>query len=154
MAIWLENQSAFHIDTLYETDGAAETQALSYWSYKRRRWQRAKDEFAAKSSDEIDALSGATQNNSFDPAAYMLPSDQRYSLLLEIAAGEQSLIYSVEIDNTTPTRFQIMERLGVPEKVEDPKTPWQISYDISEVLDSLNMLDSVLVTIDRKGTKK
>jgi hypothetical protein len=161
MAIWLENQSAFHIHTLYATDGAEESGMLPYWSYKRGRWKKAKDEFETKVAKGLDAVSSATRNSSFDPADYMLADDQRYTVMLEIDVAEvmpgtsdaertsSSLIYSVEIDNADPAHFQVLGRLGVPEQVPQENT-WQIGYDVSGLDDALAMLDSTLVTIYRK----
>ncbi len=65
IAIWLENQGAFHIKTLRSPD-EIDSETLSYWAFKRRGWEEARK--AAESEEETDAISTPTPNGSFDPA--------------------------------------------------------------------------------------
>ena len=90
VAIWLENASFYHIKTLREPEAGS---VLPYWDFKVRGWEEAKEE-ADKAGRElaaevdVDGVSGATQNSSFDPADYILPADPEnpmpYRLLIEI----------------------------------------------------------------------
>ena len=162
VAIWLENASFYHIKTLRapddETGGRA---ALPYWDFKVRGWEEAKREMEepGKQLSEVDGVSGATQNSSFDPADYILPADSDlpmpYRLLIEIDQpddGQLSLVYSVEIDNADPRAFQLLELVGYPKREEDDeegKEVWVLYYVDERFGSALDLIDSALLTIDR-----
>ncbi len=165
VAIWLENASFYHIKTLYEPDDLkAGRAALSYWDFKVRGWEEAKRKAAESGTDlkeqqEVDGVSGATQNSSFDPADYILPTDpdnpMPYRLLIEIDQPDDdqpSLVYSVEVDNADPRAFHLLDLVGYPKREEndkDGKEVWAL-YFVDESVDSaLGLIDSALLTIDR-----
>ena len=166
MAIWLENASHYHIKTLHEPlDPEKGRQALPYWDFKRRGWEAAKEQ-AAKSGKEladelgVDAVTEPTRNSSFDPQDYILPADPENSLpfrlLVEIDDpndGQPSLVYSVEIDNSEPYAFQLLELFGYPKQEEDDsegKEVWELYYVDDSITTALSLIDSALLTIDRK----
>ncbi len=161
IAIWLENQGAYHIKTLLGPDKiAAET--LPYWTFKRRGWEEARK--AAESEEETDAISTPTPNGSFDPADYILPADPEtstpYKLLIEVnqpddAHGthrdQPSLVYAVEIDNLSPVTFQLLELVGYPKREdEDGKEAWSLYFVDEGFGSALELIDSALLTIDRE----
>lgn len=172
VAIWLENASFYHIKTLLPPKeiepGAA---ALPYWDFKVRGWQKAKREAEQRGSSEhgvnavnaseVDAVSGATRNSSFDPADYILPPSSDvpmpYRLLVEIdqPSDEQpSLVYAVEIDNADPRSYQLLELVGYPqqeENDEEGKEVWALYYVDEQFESALELVDSALLTIDRSG---
>lgn len=165
VAIWLENASFYHIKTLREPDDSvADRVALPYWDFKRRGWESAKRQMETGGLDlelppEIDGVSGATQNSSFDPADYILPADpdnpMPYRLLVEINQpndNQPSLVYSVEIDNSTPKTFQLLELVGFPKQEAndaDGKEVWALYYIDDQFDSALDLVDSGLLTIDR-----
>ena len=164
VAIWLENQGAFHIKTLHSPD-SNHAQMLPYWAFKVKGWEKAKQESEAKGEQEIevDAVSSATPNGSFDPADYILPADpdnpMPYKLLIEInqpadAHGsyedQPSLVYSVEIDNAYPKSFQILDIVGYPKRDDiDGKEAWSLYYVDEGFGSAVELIDSSLLTIDR-----
>ncbi|MDA9830850.1 DUF4405 domain-containing protein [Akkermansiaceae bacterium] len=159
IAIWLENQGDYHIKTLLGPDGISDD--LPYWSFKRRGWEKAKEE--AGNEEEIDAVSTPTPNGSFDPADYILPADPDtstpYKLLIEInengdAHGEYddqpSLVYSVEIDNLRPVTFQILDLVGYPKREdEDGREAWSLYFVDEGFGSALKLVDSVLLRVER-----
>lgn len=159
IAIWLENQGDYHIKTLLGPAGISDD--LPYWSFKRRGWEKAKEE--AGNEEEIDAVSTPTPNGSFDPADYILPADPDtstpYKLLIEInqsgdAYGEYddqpSLVYSVEIDNLRPATFQILDLVGYPKREdEDSKEAWSLYFVDEGFGSALKLVDSVLLRVER-----
>jgi hypothetical protein len=163
-AIWLENASQYHIKTLHTPEGNEGRSALPYWDYKRRGWEEAKRE-AETSGIElaeelgVDAISGATQNSSFDPADYILPGDNDeslpYRLLIEInqpGDDQASLVYAVDIDNFDPRTFQLLDLVGYPKREEDDedgKEVWALYYVDGSFDSALNLIDSALLTIER-----
>jgi len=165
VAIWLENASFYHIKTLREPDDSiAGRAALPYWDFKRRGWESAKQEMETEGVDlelppEVDGVSGATQNSSFDPADYILPADpdnpMPYRLLIEIDQpndDQPSLVYSVEIDNSTPQAFQLLDLVGFPEQEAndvDGKEVWALYFVDDQFSSALELIDSGLLTIDR-----
>ena len=166
VAIWLENASFYHIKTLHEpSDLKAGRAALPYWDFKVRGWEEAKRKAKESGQDlseqlEVDGVSGATQNSSFDPADYILPADpdnpMPYRLLIEIEqpGDEQaSLVYAVDIDNADPHTFQLLDLIGYPKREEDDeegKEVWAI-YFVADGFDSaIDLIDSALLTIERK----
>lgn len=176
VAIWLENASFYHIKTLRAPDDEGEGRAaLPYWDFKLRGWEKAKEEAeeAGQSLEEkmeeadLDAVSGATQNSSFDPADYILPADPEnpmpYRLLLEIdSPGDDlpSLVYAVDVDNADPRAFQLLELVGYPKREEDDedgKETWALYYvDYSDEAFSpvLELVDSALLQIDRESEEE
>ena len=153
VAIWLENQGGYHIKTLL---APADAKELPYWSFKHAGWEKAKRE--ADELGEVDAVSSPTPNGSFDPADYILPGDSKdstpYSLLLEInQAGDKqpSLVYSVEIDNSLPRSFQLLDLRGYPKREDDKdgKEAWALYYVDESFGSALDLIDSALLTIDR-----
>lgn len=149
IAIWLENQGGYHIKTLLTP---ADIKELPYWNFKHAGWEKAKRE--AEELGEVDAVSSPTPNGSFDPADYILPGDSQdstpYSLLLEIkqpGGNLPSLVYAVEIDNSLPRTYQLLELRGYPKRESDTegKEEWSLYY----VDESLNLIDSALLTIER-----
>ena len=96
VAIWLENTSRYHLKTLYHSKAPDAQQMLPYWHYKKSEYEKYKAESEAaekagkKQAEDVDALSSATPNESFDPADYIVPKDPEketpYRLLIEINA--------------------------------------------------------------------
>ena len=161
VAIWLENASFYHIKTLHETGGRA---ALPYWDFKMRGWEEAKRKAEESGKDlteekEVDGVSGATRNSSFDPADYILLTDpdnpMPYRLVIEIDRpddNQASLVYAVEIDNADPHAFQLLELMGYPKREEDDKDGkevWALYYVDESFTTALELIDSALLTIDR-----
>ncbi len=79
-----------------------------------------------------------------------------YRLAVEIDQpndGQPSLVYTVEIDNASPKTFQLLELEGFPKQEEndaDDKEVWALYY-IDERFDTaLELVDSALLTIERK----
>jgi len=166
VAIWLENASFYHIRTLREpVELTVGRSALPYWNFKVSGWEEAKRKAKESGKDlneqlEVDSVSGATQNSSFDPADYILPADSDnpmpYRLLIEIDQpddNQPSLVYSVEIDNAAPREFQLLDLVGYPKREQDDekdKEVWAL-YFVDERFDSATtLIDSALLTIDRK----
>lgn len=165
VAIWLENASFYHIKTLHQPeDTDTGRTSLPYWDFKKRGWEKARhqaEESGKELADElgIDAISGATQNSSFDPADYILPTDpdnpMPYRLLIEINQPKDkqpSLVYTVTIDNADPRTYQLLELMGYPEQEEnDPsaKETWSLYYVNETINTALNLIDSALLTIER-----
>jgi hypothetical protein len=167
MAIWLENQGGYHIKTLHGPEQEAAKAALPYWHFKVRGWAQAKADAESNAAnaetEEVDGLSGATPNGSFDPADYILPATTEtvtpYKLLIEInqpgdASGmledQPPLVYAVEIDNARPVTFQVLDLVGYPRREStDGKEEWALYY-IDETIDSaLTLVDSALLRINR-----
>jgi hypothetical protein len=154
VAIWLENQGGYHIKTLLAPADAAE---LPYWSFKHAGWEKARRE--AQELGEVDAVSSPTPNGSFDPADYILPGDSEdstpYSLLLEInqpGDNQASLVHAVEIDNSLPRTFQLLDLRGYPKREEDDENgreKWGLYYVDDTFGSALDLIDSALLTIER-----
>lgn len=155
VAIWLENQGGYHIKTLLTPQTPGET---PYWSFKHAGWEKAKRE--AEALGEIDATSSPTPNGSFDPADYILPSGTEdstpYSLVLEInqpGDNQPSLVHTVEINNSTPRTFQLLELRGYPKREADNKEGkqvWSLYYIDDSFTTAPELIDSALLTIQRK----
>ncbi len=155
VAIWLENQGGYHIKTLLAPDSSGET---PYYAFKHAGWEKAKRK--AEESGEIDAVSQPTPNGSFDPTDYIIPGDSKestpYALFLEInqPGDEQApLVYSVEIDNSLPRSFQLLDLRGFPKREKDDqngKETWGLFYVDESFTTALELIDSALLTIDRK----
>ncbi len=163
-AIWLENASEYHIKTLHTPTGDGGRTALPYWDFKRRGWEEAKRDAESSGKDlaeelEVDAVSGATENSSFNPADYILPGDAEeslpYRLLIEInqpGDDQASLVYAVDIDNITPRTFQLLDLVGYPKREEDDedgKEIWVLYYIDGSFSTALQLIDSALLTIER-----
>ena len=163
-AIWLENASEYHIKTLHTPTGDGGRTALPYWDFKRRGWEEAKRDAESSGKDlaeelEVDAVSGATENSSFNPADYILPGDAEeslpYRLLIEInqpGDDQASLVYAVDIDNITPRTFQLLDLVGYPKREEDDedgKEVWVLYYIDGSFSTALQLIDSALLTIER-----
>ena len=165
VAIWLENASFYHIKTLHKPRDASQGRAaLPYWDFKLRGWEEARRKAEASGKilseeTEVDGVSSATQNSSFDPADYILPADpgnpMPYRLLIEIDPpddDQSSLVYAVEIDNADPRAFQLLELMGYPKREDndqDGREVWALYY-VDERFDAaLELIDSALLTIDR-----
>jgi hypothetical protein len=154
VAIWLENQGAYHIKTLLDPQEKSET---PYYAFKHAGWEKAKRE--AEAEKDIDAVTSPTPNGSFNPADYILPSDSKdstpYSLLLEInqpGDNQPSLVYSVEIDNSLPRGYQLLELRGYPKREADDekgKQVWGLYYVDETFTTALDLIDSALLTIQR-----
>lgn len=165
-AIWLENASHYHIKTLRAPDGEGGRSELPYWDFKRRGWEKAREEAERSGADladelGVDAISGPTRNASFDPADYILPGEAEESLpfrlLLEINQPDDeqaSLVYAVEIDNFDPRTFQLLDLVGYPRREEDDeagKEVWELYYVDESFGSALELIDSALLTIERGG---
>lgn len=160
-AIWLENQGGYHIKTLHSPDREHMDQ-LPYWAFKVKGWEKAKRE--AEEQGEVDAVTSATPNGSFDPADYILPADPEnatpYTLLIEINQpgdanrsykDQPSLVYSVEIDNLHPKIYQLLEIVGYPKREdEDGKEAWSLFYMDDGFGSALELIDSALLTLERE----
>jgi hypothetical protein len=152
VAIWLENQGGYHIKTLLNPKEKSET---PYYAFKHAGWEKAKRE----AEQEVDAVTSPTPNGSFDPADYILPSDSKestpYQLVLEInqpGDNQASLVYSVEIDNSLPRGYQLLDLKGYPKREADDKNGkqvWGLYYVDETFTTALDLIDSALLTIDR-----
>ena len=167
LAVWLENQSFYHIKTLYSSETNDSREQLPYWSFKVRGWEKAQKEAEEKSmalEDSIDAVSEATSNGSFDPADYILPREQNspmpYRLLIEVNQpndpsskldDQPSLVYEIEVDNYAPRTFQLLELVGYPVLDKDEeKEEWSLRYADESIESAFEIVDSALLQIDRK----
>ena len=167
LAVWLENQSFYHIKTLYASEAEDAKGMLPYWAFKVKGWEQAKEEAEKKGLDlneTVDAVSGATENGSFDPADYILPgetnSSMPYRVMIEInqpddsskkLKDQPSLIYQVEVDNYDPLAFQLLELVGYPAKEmnEENEEEWAIYYVDERFGSAMSLINSALLTIDR-----
>ncbi len=153
VAIWLENQGGYHIKTLLAPGASVET---PYWAFKHAGWENAMRE--AEERGDVDVVSSATPNGSFDPADYILPrptgDTNPYQLLLEInqpGDDQASLVYAVEIDNSLPKYFQLLELRGYPKrKDKDNNEAWALYYIDDTFSSALDLIDSALLTIERR----
>ncbi|NBQ02674.1 MAG: FAD-dependent oxidoreductase [Opitutae bacterium] len=170
LAVWLENQSLYHIKTLYVSDSPDNREQLPYWAFKVKGWEKAQEEAKAENlslEDSVDAISEATANGSFDPADYILPREQNssmpYRVLIEVnqpndpsskLEDQPSLVYEVEVDNYDPYTFQLLELVGYPIKEEDSKKEeWYLSYADESIESAFEIVDSALLQIDRELDK-
>lgn len=167
IAIWIENRSGYHIKTLYSPGTDEASNLLSYSNYKYQeylKYKRRHEEMTeAEREAELDAMSSATENDSFDPADYIVPEDPEreapYRVLIEInQAGDgnahyddqPSLVYSVEIDNRDPRTFQVLEIVGYPKpETEEGETTWSLYYADETLTTARDLLDSALLRITR-----
>ena len=157
IAIWLENKSAYHIKTLYNDN---EKSSLPYWAYKVKEYENAKKEANKKTAlEEVDAVSSATPNSSFDPRDYILPERNKepFYLLIEVNQvgdtneyykDQPSLIYKVEIDNKDSKIFQVLDIVGYS-KFDDKENSWDAYYADEKITTARELIDSALLTIER-----
>ena len=170
VAVWLENQSLYHIKTLYVSDTPDSREQLPYWAFKVKGWEQAQKEAEEKNlslEDSVDAVSEATTNGSFDPADYILPTEQNasmpYRVMIEVNQpndpsskldDQPSLVYEVEVDNYDPYTFQLLELVGFPVLEKDTeKEEWYLSYADESIESAFEIVDSVLLQIDRAVDK-
>ena len=90
LAVWLENQSLYHIKTLYVSD-TPDSREQPLPGIQSKGLGKAQEEAEAKNlslEDSVDAVSEANYNGSFDPADYILPREQNssmpYRVLIEV----------------------------------------------------------------------
>ncbi len=159
IAIWLENQSAYHIKTLHSSQSAEE---LPFWSWKVEEYEAAKlewEEVQEAGEEEFHAVAGATPNSSFDPADYILPdrNTEPFYMLIEVNKADDpnefhedqpSVIYKVEIDNQFPKAFQVLDIVGYS-KYDPDEEAWYAYYPDGTLTSSLKLIDSALLTIER-----
>ncbi|MGB0766136.1 MAG: hypothetical protein ACPGYV_00340 [Phycisphaeraceae bacterium] len=171
VAIWIENRSGYHVKSLYRSEQAGDEMHLPYWHHKRSEYLKYKAEHEAKAQADqsaeqagVDAISSATDNDSFDPADYIVPKDPErespYRVMLEINrvgdpnehyADQPSLVYAVEVDNRDPRAFQVLEIVGFPkaEEGEDEETEWSLYFVDQTITTARDLLDSALLRIAR-----
>jgi hypothetical protein len=171
MAIWLENTSRYHLKTLYHSKAPDAQQMLPYWDYKKTEYEKYKAESEAaeeageKQVEDVDALSSATPNESFDPADYIVPTDPEketpYRLLIEINAPDDgnehypdqpSLVYVVEVDNKHPRSYQVLDLVGYPKSEmdeEEGELEWSLLYADGTITTAHDLFDSALLLIER-----
>jgi len=167
LAVWLENQSFYHIKTLYASESEDAKEMLPYWAFKVKGWEEAKKEAEKQGLDlneTVDAVSGATENGSFDPADYIVPgetnSSMPYRVMIEInqpgdptekMKDQPSLVYQVEVDNFDPRTFQLLELVGYPVKEanEEGEEEWAIYYVDERFGSAMSLIDSALLSIER-----
>lgn len=168
LAIWLENQSHYHIKTLLEPEAADSETMLPYWAFKVAGWKAALEDAKKREAsldDLVHAISSPTENSSFDPADYILPrkteSSMPYRLLIEInqpgdlsekSDDQPSLVYQVEIDNFDPRTFQLLDLVGYPVKevAGDGEIEWPLYFADERFDSALGLIDSALLTIERE----
>ncbi|MDG1357122.1 MAG: hypothetical protein P8P36_02905 [Akkermansiaceae bacterium] len=176
MAIWLENTSRYHLKTLYHSKASDVQNSLPYWHYKKSEYEKYKAESEAaekagkKQAEDVDALSSATPNESFDPADYIVPKDPEketpYRLLIEINAprdknehypDQPSLVYVVEVDNKNPRSYQVLDLVGYPESEmdeEEGELEWSLLYTDETITTAHDLFDSALLHIERSEPLK
>lgn len=168
VAIWLENRSGYHIKSLHHSETEGHEAALPYWHFKRSeflKYKRRHEQMTeAERQAEIDAMSSATENDSFDPADYILPDDPEreapFRVMVEINAlgdandagpDQPSLVFSVEVDNRDPRTFQVVELVGYPVREEqDGEVEWSLRYADDSITTARDLLDSALLRIERQ----
>lgn len=170
IAVWIENRSGYHIESLHHSELDGYENHLPYWHDKRSEYLKYKAEHEAKAQadreTQVDALSSATENDSFDPADYIVPRDpgreRPYRVMIEINrvgdanddhADQPSLVYSVEVDNRDPRAFQVLEIVGYPraEQDENGQTTWSLYFVDETITTARDLLDSALLRIDRRA---
>jgi hypothetical protein len=168
IAIWIENKSGYHIKSLYHSEHENFDNLLPYWHHKRSEYLKNKELNEKKkrdteSSDDLDALSSATDNYSFDPKDYIVPENPEkespYRVMIEINLpgdanehyeDQPSLVYSVEIDNKDPRAYQVLEIVGFPKlEVVDGEDKWSLYYADETITTARDLYDSALLQIDR-----
>jgi len=173
IAIWIENKSGYHIKSLYHSEQADFEKLLPYWHHKRAEYLKnkqlnGKKKKDAESSDDLDALSSATDNYSFDPKDYIVPEDKAkespYRVMIEINLSgdgnehyedQPSLVYRVEVDNKDPRSYQVLEIVGFPkDEVVDGETKWSLYYADETITTARDLYDSAMLQIDRSPASK
>ncbi len=169
IAIWIENRSGYHIQSLYHSESGNPQALLPYWHYKRSEYlkykQRHEQMSEAERRAEFDAMSSATENDSFDPADYIIPKDPAreapFRVMLEINqpddgnshhADQPSLVYAVEVDNRDPHTFQVLDIVGYPKpESRDDGIHWSLHYVDESLTTCRDLLDSALLRINRQA---
>lgn len=175
VAIWIENRSGYHIKSLYYSEQDGYETILPYWHHNRNEYLKYKREqealTEAEKQSQLDAISSATENDSFDPADYIAPKDPErdapYRVMIEVNqlgdanadhADQPSLVYSVEVDNRDPRTFQVLDIVGYPkaEKDENGETAWSLYFVDETITSARDLLDSALLRIarDKPGSKR
>ena len=170
MAIWLENTSRYHLKTLFHSQVPEVENSLPYWHYKKSEYEKYKAESEAaekagkKQVEDVDALSSATPNESFDPADYIVPKDPEketpYRLLIEINEhypDQPSLVYVVEVDNKHPRSYQVLDLVGYPKSEmdeEEGEIEWSLLYADGTITTAHDLFDSALLLIERSDPIK
>lgn len=172
-AIWIENRSGYHIKSLRHSSELDPAEQLPYWHYKRNeylKYKRSQEEMTEAERDaDVDAITSATENDSFDPADYIVPQDPGreapYRVMLEINKpgdrndyhpDQPSLVYSVEVDNRDPHIFQLLEIVGYPKpETRDGRQKWHLHFIDESITSAFDLVDSALLQIERKpgGTR-
>jgi hypothetical protein len=170
IAIWLENRSGYHIKSLHHTSTGDPGRMLPYWHFKRSeylKYKRRHEEMTeAEKQAEVDAMSSATENDSFDPADYIVPEDPEreapFRVMIEINAendanpsgpDQPSLVYSVEVDNRDPRTFQVLEIVGYPKmELKDDEPDWSLHFADESITTARDLLDSALLRIEREAS--
>jgi hypothetical protein len=158
VAIWIENGSSYHIKTLLS--GSSEKQ-LPYWSWKVKEYEKAKMEALEKGIkiEEVDGVTSATTNASFDPRDYILPerNTEPFFILIEVNQpndpnedyqDQPSIVFQVEIDNQYPMAFQLFEILGYS-KYDEKNKECAIYYPDKTLSSCLQLINCALLTISR-----
>lgn len=169
IAIWIENRSGYHIKSLHTGGTEDPSTSLPYWHFKRSEYLKYKKQHeemsAAEREAELDAMSSATENDSFNPEDYIVPKDPEreapYRVLIEINQhgdkndyydDQPSLVYSVEIDNRDPRTFQVLEVVGYPKsELDDDELKWSLYFVDETMTTSRDLLDSAMMSISRSN---
>lgn len=165
-AIWIENRSGYHIKSLHQSSPDPE-RLLPYWHYKRSEYlkykKRREEMTEAERAAELDAISSATENDSFDPADYIVPEDPEreapYKVMIEINQSgdgneyhedQPSVVYTVEVDNSDPQTFQVLEIMGYPKpETREGELHWNLHFIDETISTAFNLIDSALLQIER-----
>lgn len=166
-AIWIENRSGYHIRSLHHSTHGDPASQLPYWHYKRSEYLKYRKRFEemtqAGRAAGLDAMSSATENDSFEAADYIVPRDPEreapYRVMIEINQAEDgneyhedqpSLVYSVEVDNRDPRTFQVLELVGYPRAEErDGELHWDLHFIDETITSAFELIDSALLQIER-----
>ena len=147
LAIWLENQSRYHIKTLHTTKAKDQ---LPYWAWKVEEYEKAKKESETEKPEDVDAVTSATPNSSFDPRDYILPERNKEPFFLVIEVNlkgdknkffedQPSIIYRVEIDNKFPKAFQVLDIVGYSNYDEEEKS-WEAYFPDEKLTTCLKLI--------------
>lgn len=171
IAIWLENRAAYHIKSLYHSEGDGFEEMLPYWHHKRSQYlkykQQKEDKNEVEAANDLDVVSSASENYSYDPRDYIVPKDPEnespYRVLIEINMrgdaneyykDQPSLVYSVEVDNSDPRAYQVLQLVGYPkEEQQEDAIEWALYYADETVTTARDLYDSALLQIDRSSKR-
>ncbi len=168
IAIWIENRAGYHIKSLYHSERENFDTMLPYWHHKRSGYlkhkQQKEDKDDAEAANDLDAVSSATENYSYDPRDYIVPADPEnespFRVLIEInmpgdanehhPEQQPSLVYSVEVDNRAPRAYQVLQIVGYPKSEQvDGETEWALYFADQTITTAHDLFDSALLQIDR-----